>query len=160
MVDIDTELQKQANESFESIELHIIRELSFLGRFLHVNGGSNGSKDRLLSLIFAKGGEIEQKLLIDTTGIKSASLSEALGKLEQEGLITRERSEDDRRTVVVKLTKLGFSSAGDVVKKRIDFVNTCLDSLSSQEKEELLQSLTRLHTSWQSLKEKEETCEN
>lgn len=156
---IDTALRDRARKNHESVESKLIREFAYFGRYLHASGGGNGGKPHLLALLYALGGSAEQREILGVSNIKSASLSEALSKLEAEGAITRTRLEDDRRSVKVELTEAGAQVAAEIVTSRIDFASKCFKPLTQDKKEELLGILTELHTTWSSLKKKEQTCE-
>ena len=57
--------------------------------------------------ILDREGALDQHILRQELHIQPGSLSELLGKLEQKGLIGRERVESDRRRVTVRLTDEG-----------------------------------------------------
>ena len=66
-----------------------------------------GASQELVLRILDKSGELDQQILRRELRIQPGSLSELLGKLEQKGLIERERSGSDRRRVIVRLTGSG-----------------------------------------------------
>ena len=66
-----------------------------------------GASQELVLRILAQEGEMDQRVLRSELHIQPGSLSELLGKLEQKGLIARERNDDDRRRVTVRLTDAG-----------------------------------------------------
>ena len=74
-----------------------MRDLGYFGHFLHLHAGGRSGKQRMLERILREGGTISQRELQDTVPISSAAVSEVLAKLEFEGLITRTRSESDKR---------------------------------------------------------------
>ena len=65
-----------------------------------------GASQELVLRILARG-DMDQMALRGEMRIQPGSLSELLGKLEQKGLIERERAENDRRRVTVRLTEAG-----------------------------------------------------
>ena len=74
-----------------------------------------GASQELVLRILDRDGELDQRILRQELRIQPGSLSELLGKLEQKGLIERERIEADRRRVTVRLTESGRAalSPGD-----------------------------------------------
>ena len=66
-----------------------------------------GASQELVLRILDKEGEMDQQILRRELRVQPGSLSELLGKLEQKGLIERERSGADRRRVIVRLTESG-----------------------------------------------------
>ena len=78
---------------------------------------------RILSLLKMQDA-VSTKDLSSILGIRVSSLNEMLAKLEKNGYIQREQSEDDRRVMVVKLTDKGRKSE----QSKPDFANmfSCL----------------------------------
>lgn len=66
-----------------------------------------GASQELVLRILDREGSPDQQSLLRELRVRPGSLSELLGKLEQKGLIERERSESDRRRVIVRLTESG-----------------------------------------------------
>lgn len=66
-----------------------------------------GASQELVLRILDRNSEMDQRILRQELRIQPGSLSELLGKLEQKGLIERERIEADRRRVTVRLTESG-----------------------------------------------------
>ena len=66
-----------------------------------------GASQELVLRILDREGSPDQQFLLRELRVRPGSLSELLGKLEQKGLIERERSESDRRRVIVRLTEAG-----------------------------------------------------
>lgn len=68
---------------------------------------------RVLAILKMKP-EISQKELTYLLNMSKQSLAELLSKLEKNGYITREPSEDDKRVMTIKLTEEGMKAADDV----------------------------------------------
>ena len=66
-----------------------------------------GASQELVLRILDRLGGMDQRELRGQLRIQPGSLSELLSKLEQKGLIARERTEADRRRVTVSLTEEG-----------------------------------------------------
>lgn len=77
-------------------------------------------------------------------GVTLATLTTAVTKLEKKGFIVRERCEEDRRKVLVNLTKRGrqaYRAHGLFHKKMID---EALSDLTSEEERVLTRSLSKV----------------
>lgn len=132
-----------------------MRDLGYFGHFLHLHAGGRSGKQRMLERILREGGTISQRELQDTVPISSAAVSEVLAKLEFEGLITRRRSESDKRQLDVTLTAEGEVEAQVCAEKRAKFETEALSVLTEDERCQLLGMLDRLMSHWQSIEESE-----
>lgn len=83
-----------------------------MARLSHRHQHGSHAQQHVLQLIRQKG-PLPQKELMALLGVRSASLSEVLAKLEQRGLIARRRSEQDRRGFIVTAQK----EEGEVLAK-------------------------------------------
>ncbi|MNR42715.1 transcriptional regulator SlyA [compost metagenome] len=78
-------------------------------------------------------------------GVKATSLSRMLNNMEESGLIYRETSEGDKRSVKVYLTPFGIEKrklARDVVISFNEYLN---EKLSAKEKEQLIATLEKIN---------------
>ncbi len=118
-----------------------------LAVLLHRAGGLLGhgrttarGQGRILHTL-AREGSLSQRQLQQLFAMRSASVSELLLKLERKGLITRQRSDQDRRSFVVSLTEAGAAAAkGCGEGGRNDF----FAALSVAEQQELHRLLKKL----------------
>lgn len=133
----------------------LIWDLGFFGHYLHQNGGRSGKK-RIVTRLAKHGGSMDQRDLQDLFDIKSGSLSEVLAKLEAEGLVERQRSEEDARRLVVALTPAGFERAKAYEHETQEFEGQALTCLSDEEADALLATLDRLIDHWNSIERKGE----
>ncbi|MCH3948549.1 MAG: MarR family transcriptional regulator [Olsenella sp.] len=132
-----------------------MRDLGYFGHFLHLHTGGRSGKQHMLERILDEGGTVGQRELQDTVPISSAALSEVLAKLESEGLITRTRSQSDKRQLDVSLTADGQAEAKLCAEKRAKFEEEAFSVLSEEERTQLLEVLDRLMAHWQKIEEKE-----
>ena len=84
--------------------------------------------------------EVAQSLKI-TVG----TLTTAINKLIKKGYVERKRIEEDRRVVLIKLTKKGKLAYRLHDKFHKDMVNTAINGLSEEEEDVLIHSLTKLN---------------
>lgn len=84
--------------------------------------------------------EVAQSLKI-TVG----TLTTAINKLIRKGYVERKRIEEDRRVVLIKLTKKGKLAYRLHDKFHKDMVNTAIEGLEKDEEELLISSLSKLN---------------
>lgn len=84
--------------------------------------------------------EVAQSLKI-TVG----TLTTAINKLIRKGYVERKRIEEDRRVVLIKLTKRGKLAYRLHEKFHKDMVNTAIEGLDKDEEELLTSSLSKLN---------------
>lgn len=90
-----------------------------------------------------KDGPLSQKDIQESLGVQPATVSELISKLESKEFVNRERSETDKRVVMLTITELGKKA----LEKRIretsaDKVEICLDE---EEQKELIVLLDKLN---------------
>jgi len=84
--------------------------------------------------------EIAQKLKITVS-----TLTTAINKLIKKGYVERERIEEDRRVVLVKLTKRGKLAFRLHQRFHREMINNAIDGLSLDEEEILISSLNKIN---------------
>ncbi len=87
--------------------------------------------------------EISQKELGYLLDMRNQSLGELLAKLEKSGAITREPSEEDRRSMIIKLTAAGAELAASGGEKAAD-AGEIFECLSIEDREKLREILAGL----------------
>lgn len=92
--------------------------------------------------------KLTQSELRGKLDIRAASLSELLAKLEDKGLIVRERNESDKRSIDVYLTDLGADCISEAKEQRKKMAEKMLGALSEEEKQQLSDLLCKLIHSW------------
>ncbi|WP_461247737.1 MarR family winged helix-turn-helix transcriptional regulator [Treponema sp. R6D11] len=138
-MDIRDELQ----EMFATFQLltqkHKMQGHMFGG---HLSDTTRG-QGRILAMLKMHDG-ISTKDLSYLLGIRTSSLNESLSRLEKGGFIKREPSADDKRVMIIKITK-----AGKEKKQSGNEVSNVFDCLSAEEQEKLRDILGRLIVSMQ-----------
>ncbi|WP_440886197.1 MarR family winged helix-turn-helix transcriptional regulator [Vibrio campbellii] len=82
--------------------------------------------------------------LISSMMLTSGAMTNRLDKLEQKGLIAREHSKEDRRSVTVELTAKGFELIDSLIEQHLQAQHELMGSLSSAEKGQVNQALKLL----------------
>lgn len=135
-------------------ERRILHDLGFFGHFLHVHLGGRSGKQHMLATLYGSGGQLSQRELQDHAGISAAALSEVLSKLEAEGLVTRERSDEDRRQMDIALTSQGRERAVALKEEFEAFETDCVSCLTEEEQAELLRLLDCMAEHWRNMETK------
>ena len=119
-------------------------------RCVHIlvhRSGISGTRERVLRLL-AERGDMSQSDFVYLLELRSASVSELLGKLEAQGLVTRRRSETDRRGVTISLTDAGRTALPAPADPDAAF-----SALTDEERTQLQTLLQKLLTSWEETRE-------
>ena len=107
----------------------------FLRREAHALG-ITGSQATILRLIQVAP-ELGASDLAAREGVSAPAMTRYLDRMEKAGLITRERSPDDTRRVLLGVTKKGAKVVQSVRRRRTAWLAERLDRLSPDELEQL-----------------------
>ena len=130
-----------------SIDTKIIKNFRGISHTIMRNSEGKGSQSRIL-IILLENKEVSQRALTKHLGIQPGSVSEVLKKLEDNGLINRLASEDDRRTSILSLTAEGEEAAKKALSHKDQLYNEMLEVLDEKDKQELLALLEKLNDDW------------
>lgn len=129
----------------------VLRDLGYFGHFLHQHRGGMSGQQHVLVALLKNGSTMNQRDLQQFSRIASGSISELLAKLEAEGLVTRLRSQTDRRQLTITLTPEGTERALEVVREWDRFDARAFACLTEDEVAELADTLDRLAAHWREL---------
>lgn len=115
---------------------------------LLVDGQARHAQGRILFILNEHEG-LSQRELLDMLHIRSASLSELLFKLERNGLILRQRDEQDKRNFRLTLTESGRATLDEHRQHRQATATRLFSALDETEREALATLLTRLLDLWE-----------
>ncbi|HEY4400168.1 MAG TPA: MarR family transcriptional regulator [Lactobacillaceae bacterium] len=121
---------------FVNISHQFYREKINLGD--HILTHLNIGQGKILNILVDQS-PISQKDLVAQLDMKPQSASELLQKLEKKGFITREKSETDKRVMIVTLTKHGLATTNPH-----DSSDLLLDALTPEEQQQLDVLLTKM----------------
>ncbi|NOH65608.1 MarR family winged helix-turn-helix transcriptional regulator [Vibrio rotiferianus] len=82
--------------------------------------------------------------LISSMMLTSGAMTNRLDKLEKKGLIDREHSKEDRRSVTVQLTSKGFELIDALIEQHLQAQHELMGSLTSDERWQVNQALKLL----------------
>ncbi len=137
------------------VPLYLLTEVIFLdnrqlldmmeecGHFLWHRQKDRRGQMRILKAAAEKG-EISQTELRDRLGIQSGSLSELVLKTEAKGFITREKDENDKRRLILRITPEGEDFLRRKEREQSEEDAAMFDILSEEEKKSLCSMLSRL----------------
>ncbi|MGN0695951.1 MAG: MarR family winged helix-turn-helix transcriptional regulator [Oscillospiraceae bacterium] len=115
------------------------------------------SQKRIL-IIMNEMGETTQTELTARLGVRSASVSEVVGKLEKAGAVVRRQGEYDRRTVILSLTDSGRELARQAQQQRDRRHEEMFSCLTDDEKNDLLALLEKINSDWEQRYRSEAEC--
>ena len=98
----------------------------------------------MLVLLSSAGGSVELRILRLRLGISKANATEVSTTLEQNRLVTRERSETDRRALVIRITTVGERLVRDLFPAHARRVRDAFIPLDDDEKRELTKLCRKL----------------
>ena len=122
---------------------HLLHRYYTAGAHRHGSVGDPlRGQGRVLALLSAKP-ETTQRELSFLLDMRQQSLSELLSKLEEKGYVTREKSADDGRVTVVRLTEAGAEAAPnpDEMEQQADALD-CLDDEERAQFEKTVEKIT------------------
>lgn len=85
-------------------------------------------------------GELCQKMYL-----ACSTATDLIDRMERNGLISREKDATDRRVIRLKMRERGYQIIEEVMIARKRYVQSILDQIDMEEKENLIRALTRLH---------------
>jgi DNA-binding MarR family transcriptional regulator len=129
--------------SSETLVMLFRRAVHSMTRSHHHHGHSHHAQAHVLSIIKEKN-SIAQHDLMEMLNVRSASLSEILGKLERNGFINRRREEHDKRSVVVTVTEQGDAVMSEYQQRRSKSADALFASLTADERRQLADILNKI----------------
>jgi len=89
-------------------------------------------------------GDLSLSELSDKIRAQNSTVTGIIDRMEREGLVTRERSKEDRRVVHIRLTPKGHTLAGEIPVEPMEIFKGALESLSGQEMRDLMRIMTKV----------------
>lgn len=130
------------------MEQQMLGKFRLLSHLLWHRRGNLHGQGRILRTLL-ENGSLSQKALADLLNLRPASLCEALAKLEAQELVTREKDESDRRSVIISLTPAGRETAEEVRRDREVLAEKLFGTLTESEKNTLNACMDKLIPVWE-----------
>lgn len=89
-------------------------------------------------------GDLSLSELSERMSAKNSTITGVVDRMERDGLVSRERSDKDRRVILIKLTEEGRRIAREVPVASMEIFANALRSLSREERNQLRQLLRTL----------------
>lgn len=143
-------------ENYNEMDINkkLLINLRDIGHMIRCLYEGKGSQKRILIILYEEE-RITQCRLTDRLGIRAASVSEVIKKLEKAELIERKQCQQDKRTTILKLTSKGREEAYKAFEERRIRHQQMFSGLSYEEKEALLYLTEKLNNDWDTRYRKE-----
>ncbi len=89
-------------------------------------------------------GDLSLSELSERIRAQNSTVTGIIDRMEREGLVTRERSKEDRRVVSIKLSAKGRELAQEIPVEPMEIFKGALESLSAQEVKDLMRILAKV----------------
>ena len=132
-------------KQFET-EMNLREQFMECSHILHHRKEKRHGQRKVLRVL-KEHGSMTQRELSEHFDIRPASLSELLMKLQDQGLIIREKLEEDKRNYQVSLTEKGIAQTEEA-KREHHHHKDLFEVLSDEEKQQLSQILSKLKADW------------
>lgn len=113
-------------------------------RFFQIYDFSNAKFNVLVILYKSENEEIYMSQIGDRMLLSNANITGLVDRLEEEAYVKRVRSIEDRRKIVVKITKKGIKCVEEIVEDYIVWSQNLMGTLTYQENKELIKLLNKL----------------
>ena len=123
------------------LDEELTKEFILASRFIMRPHGRHMGQGRILKIL--NDGPISQKELQEAMNVQAGSISEIVSKLEERGLLTKTKSEEDARAVILTITEKGKERLNEFAQRK-EFYS----SITEEEKEQLKEILTKLNNDW------------
>lgn len=130
----------------------LYKDIRKLGHFLYYLMGEKSGQRRVLFTLDCYG-DMTQRELQERLSVKSSTMSEMISKMERDGLIVKQPSLKDKRSIVLSLSAKGKKDAQQhqvIMNAVLEKLFECLDE---KEKEQMLIYSERLLTHWKEIDE-------
>ena len=77
-------------------------------------------------------------------GVVATTISSATDRLTRQGLLSRERPENDRRSISLSLTPAGEAYVSTLLRVQTDHCRTMLEKLSPEERDQFIQLFSKI----------------
>ena len=100
----------------------------------------------VLSALRRQGGafELAASALARETGLSTGAMTNRVDRLIDRGLVRRRTGENDRRSVIVRLTAKGRKKIDEAIKYRLDSAHESLGDLTAAERKQLARLLRKV----------------
>lgn len=141
---------------FNIQEASLLSLLVRCGYIAEKKSGRERGQNRILSILLETP-RMSQKALQEQLGIKPGSMSEVIAKMEQKGLLLREKDAEDRRKMVICLTESGRKTAEEI--RNDEQEENYFSALNTQEQIQLKMMIQKLLIQWKAERDQKQVME-
>jgi DNA-binding MarR family transcriptional regulator len=140
-------MSAKAQQLKHHIEELIHRLMIVENRFLETNASKLSNTEMKVIDFIGKEKECTMSEIAEHLMFSKTNLTAIVDKLVRKKMVQRDRSEEDRRLVLVSLTSKGLKLYEQESENHLRFAEGMLQSLDSKEQDELLQLLSKITSS-------------
>jgi DNA-binding MarR family transcriptional regulator len=139
---VSPELKTEVDQVLEAI-IYLYTESRRITKELAKRADLTGPQLTVVKLL-EQVGDLSLSELSDKIRAQNSTVTGIIDRMEREGLVTRERSKEDRRVVHIRLTAKGKALAGEIPVEPMEIFKGALESLSAQEMRDLMRIMTKV----------------
>jgi len=142
MSPVNPDLKSEVDQVLEAI-IYLYTESRRITKELAKRADLTGPQLTVVKLL-EQVGDLSLSELSDKIRAQNSTVTGIIDRMEREGLVTRERSKEDRRVVYIKLTPKGRELAREIPVEPMEIFKSALETLSGQEMKDLLRIMTKV----------------
>ncbi len=142
MIPIDTSIKRDVDQVLETI-IYLYTESRRITKELAKRAQLTGPQLTVVKIL-EQIGDLSLSELSERIRAQNSTVTGIIDRMEREGLVLRERSKDDRRVVLIRLTPKGEELARSVPLEPMEVFRSALSSLSKDEVAELFRILSKV----------------
>jgi DNA-binding MarR family transcriptional regulator len=146
---IPTDLKPDVDRILEAI-IYLYTESRRITKELARRANLTGPQLTVVKLLETMG-DLSLSDLSERIRAQNSTVTGIIDRMVREGLVTRARSTEDRRVVLIQLTEKGQALAQEIKVEPMEIFRSALESLTPQETRDLMKILTKIARRVQSI---------
>ena len=145
-----SEANKRTDKTPLGTLLSIITSFEVMARYLEVElmrYDATFNRFNIMSTLFTNGGEMTPSEIAESVFREKNSITAVINTLERQGVVRREPSTDDRRSVKVVITDKGWNEANRLNPIAQELSREALSCLEKERVEELVDTMRKIRES-------------
>jgi DNA-binding MarR family transcriptional regulator len=145
-----SETNKRTDKTPLGTLLSIITSFEVMTRYLEVElmrYDATFNRFNIMSTLFTNGGEMTPSEIAESVFREKNSITAMINTLERQGVVRREPSSDDRRSVKVVITDKGWNEANRLNPIAQELSREALSCLEKEDVEELVDTMRKIRES-------------
>ena len=139
---VSPELKSDVDQVLEAI-IYLYTESRRITKELAKRADLTGPQLTVVKLL-EQVGDLSLSELSEKIRAQNSTVTGIIDRMEREGLVTRERSKEDRRVVHIRLSAKGMQLAREIPVEPMEIFKGALESLSAQEMRDLMRIMTKV----------------